>query len=125
MNSIISLLLKLNKMNNKLLPIVLLTLASYSFGQSNFDQRLLAHFSEEQLAQMPQQKLKAITDYYCNSYSIDDSNAIGFDIYSFDVSQYEELRRESVDFSFANEQGVIITLFAKEKYLQKATLKKL
>lgn len=112
-------------MNNKLLLIVLLTLASHSFGQSNFDQRLLAHFSEEQLAQMPQQKLQAITDYYCNSYSIDDSNTIEFDIYSFDVSQYEELRRESVDFSFANEQGVIITLFAKDKYLPKGTLKKL
>ncbi|WP_300663542.1 hypothetical protein [Fluviicola sp.] len=111
-------------MNNKLLPIVLLTLASYSFGQNTYDQRLLAHFSEEQLGQMPQQKLRAITDYYCNSYSLDSSNAIGFDIHSFDVSQYEELRRESVDFSFANEQGVIITLFAKEKYLPKATLQK-
>lgn len=128
MNSLVEfhnfILLKLNKMNNKLLPIVLLTLASYSFGQDTYDQRLLAHFTEEQLRQMPQQKLKAITYYYCNSYSVDDSNAIGFDIYSFDVSQYEELRRESVDFSFANEQGVIITLFAKEKYLPKATLQK-
>jgi hypothetical protein len=112
---------------NNLLLIVLLTLASFSFGQGNstYDQRLLIHFTEEQLAGMPQQKLEAVTYYYCDSYSIDDSHVIGFDIYTFDVSSYEELRRESVDFSFTNDQGLIITLRAKDTYLPKATLKKL
>lgn len=111
---------------NNLLLIVLLTLASFSFGQGNssYDQRLLIHFTEEQLAEMPQPKLEAITYYYCESYSIDDSHVIGFDPYSFDVSLYEDMRRESVDFSFTNEQGLIITLRAKENYLPKATLKK-
>lgn len=111
-------------MNNRLLLIVLLTLASHSYGQATYDHRLLAHFTEEQLAEMPQQKLHAITYYYCESYSVDDSHAVGFDINTFDVSQYEDLRRESVDFAFTNEQGVIVTLFAKQKYLQKATLSK-
>lgn len=111
---------------NNLLLIVLLTLASFSFGQDNstYDQRLLIHFTEEQLAQMPQPKLEAITYYYCESYSIDDSQVIGFDIYSFDVSPYEDLRRESVDFSFTNDQGLIITLKARDTYLPKAGLKK-
>lgn len=111
---------------NNLLLIVLLTLASFSFGQGNssYDQRLLIHFTEEQLAEMPQLKLEAITYYYCESYSIDDSHVIGFDPYSFDVSLYEDMRRESVDFSFTNDQGLIITLRAKENYLPKATLKK-
>lgn len=111
---------------NNLLLIVLLTLASLSFGQDNsvYDQRLLIHFTEEQLAEMPQAKLEAITYYYCESYSIDDSHVIGFDIHSFDVSTYEDLRRESVDFSFTNDQGLIITLRAKDKFLPKATLKK-
>lgn len=119
-------ILKLNEMINNLLLIVLLTLASFSFGQDNsiYDQRLLIHFTEEQLAEMPQQKLEAIIYYYCESYSIDDSHVIGFEIHSFDVSLYEDLRRESVDFSFSNEQGLIITLFAKNKYLPEATLKK-
>ncbi|AEA43298.1 hypothetical protein [Fluviicola taffensis] len=113
-------------MNYNLILIVFLTLASFSFGQGNstYDQRLLIHFTEEQLAEMPQQKLEAITYYYCESYSIDDSHVIGFDINSFDVSQYEDLRRESVDFSFTNEQGLIINLLAKEKYLPRATLRK-
>lgn len=111
-------------MNNSLLLIVLLTLASHSFGQTSYDQRLLTHFTEEQLAQMPQQKLQAITYYYCESYSIDASHAVGFDAASFDVSLYEDLRRESVDFAFTNEQGVIVTLYAKQKFLQKATLTK-
>ena len=113
-------------MRNNLLLIVLLTLASFSFGQNYpvFDQRLLIHFTEEQLAEMPRSKLEAITYYYCESYSIDDSHVIGFDIQSFDVSKYEELRRESVDFSFTNDEGLIITLTAKEKYLPKAALKK-
>lgn len=111
---------------NNLILIVLLTFASHTFGQdqSAYDQRLLIHFTEEQLAKMPQQKLEAITYYYCSSYSIDDSHVIGFDIHSFDVSQYEDLRRESVDFSFTNDQGLIITLFAKNKYLPKASLQK-
>ena len=111
---------------NNLLLIVLLTLASFSFGQDHsvYDQRLLIHFTEEQLAGMPQQKLDAITYYYCDSYSIDDSHVIGFDIHSFDVSPYEDLRRESVDFSFTNEQGLIIILLARDKYLPKAALKK-
>lgn len=113
-------------MTNNLLLIVLLTFASFSFGQDNsvYDQRLLIHFTEEQLADMPQQKLEAITYYYCESYSIDDSHVIGFDITSFDISPYEELRRESVDFSFTNDQGLIITLHAKQKYLPKAAPKK-
>lgn len=113
-------------MINNLLLFVFLTLASFSFGQGNstYDQRLLIHFTEEQLAEMPQQKLEAITYYYCQSYLLDDAHVIGFDINTFDVSQYEDLRRESVDFSFANDQGLIITLFAKDKYLPKATLKK-
>lgn len=113
-------------MINNLLLIVFLTFASFSFGQGNstFDQRLLIHFTEKQLAEMPQQKLEAITYYYCQSYLIDDSHVIGFDINTFDVSQYEELRRESVDYSFTDERGLIITLQAKEKYLPKATLKK-
>ncbi|WP_343635590.1 hypothetical protein [Fluviicola sp.] len=111
---------------NNLLLIVLLTLASISFGQdqSAYDQRLLIHFTEEQLTAMPQQKLEAITYYYCESYSIDDSRVMGFDIHSFDVSEYEDLRRESVDFSFTNDQGLIITLRARDKYLPKAILKK-
>jgi hypothetical protein len=113
-------------MNNNLLLIVFLTLASFSFGQGNsaYDQRLLIHFTEEQLALMPQQKLESITYYYCESYLIDDSHVIGFDIHSFDVSLYEEMRRESVNFSFTNAEGLIITLLAKESYLPKATLKK-
>ncbi|WP_343748247.1 hypothetical protein [Fluviicola sp.] len=111
-------------MNNKLLLIVLLTLASHSFGQTSYDQRLLAHFTEEQLAQMPQQKLQAVTYYYCESYAIDASHAAGFEISSFDVSSYEDLRRESVDFAFTTEQGVIVTLYAKQKFLPKATLAK-
>lgn len=73
---------------------------------------------------MPQQKLEGITYYYCQSYSIDDAHVIGFDIHSFDVSQYEDLRRESIDFSFTNEEGLVITLLAREKYLPKAILKK-
>lgn len=107
---------------NNLLLIVLLTLASFSFGQgiSAYDQRLMIHFTEEQLAEMPRSKLEAITYYYCESYYLDDSHVIGFDIQSFDVSKYEALRRESVDFSFTNDQGLIITLIAKEKYLPKA-----
>lgn len=114
-------------MRNNLLLIVLLTLASFSFGQdsSPYDQRLLIHFTEEQLAEMPQQKLTAVTYYFCESYSIDDSQVIGFDIHSFDVSLYEDLRRESVDFAFTSEQGLIITLKAKSRYLPKATLQKL
>lgn len=114
-------------MRNNLLGIVLLTLASFSFGQdhSPYDQRLLIHFTEEQLAEMPQQKLAAVTYYYCESYSIDDSQVIGFDIHSFDVSLYEELRRESVEFAFVNEQGLNITLKARSVYLPKATLGKL
>lgn len=118
--------LKLNRMINNLLLIVLLALASFSFGQDNstYDQRLLIHFTEEQLAEMPQQKLEAITYYYCESYSIDDSQVIDFDIYSFDVSQYEDLRRDSSDFAFTTSEGLIITLQAKDKYLPKATLKK-
>lgn len=114
-------------MISNLLLIVLLALASFSFGQDNstYDQRLLIHFTEEQLAEMPQHKLEAVTYYYCESYSIDDSQVFGFDIYSFDVSQYENLRRESVDFSFTRDDGLTITLQAKEKYLLKAALKKL
>lgn len=113
-------------MINNLLLTVLLTLAFFSFGQdkSIYDQRLLIHFTEEQLAEMPQPKLEAITYYYCESYFIDDSHVIGFDIHSFDVSEYEDLRRESVDFSFTNGEGLIITLRAKDQYLPKAALKK-
>jgi hypothetical protein len=114
-------------MRNNLLLIVLLTLASFSFGQDSIphDQRLLIHFTEEQLAEMPQQKLAAVTYYFCESYSIDDSQVTGFDIHSFDVSLYEDLRRESVDFTFTSEQGLVITLKAKSRYLPKATLQKL
>nr|WP_294860976.1 hypothetical protein [uncultured Fluviicola sp.] len=113
-------------MINNLLLIVFLTLASFSFGQDNstYDQRLLIHFTEEQLAEMPQQKLEAITYYYCQSYLIDDTHVIGFDINTFDISLYEDLRRESVEFSFVNDEGLIITLLAKDTFLPKATLKK-
>lgn len=111
---------------NNLLLIVLLTLASFSFGQghSAYDQRLLIHFTEEELTAMPGQKLEAITYYYCESYAIDDSQVIGFNIDSFDVSLYEDLRRESVDFSFMNDQGLIITLKARSTYVPKATFRK-
>ena len=91
------------------------------FAQSNeFDPRLLLHFSEEQLAQMPQTKLDGLIAYYCESYTLDASNDLSFSIETFDISIYEEFRCEKVDFVIVTESGLVITLKSRQSFLKPA-----
>ncbi len=97
------------------------------YGQQTFDYdpRILRHFTADELDQMPAEKRTSVTYYYCQSYTVDASSLPGFIPEDFDVSVYEELRRESIDFTFVNEQGLIVTLLARNKFLPKAQLKQL
>lgn len=107
-----------------LITTTLLLVSQLAFGQSqHYDPRVLRHFTPDELDQMSPDKRTSVTYYYCQSYTLDASPVPGFLPEDFDVAVYEELRRESVDFTFVNEQGLVITLVARSKFLPNAQLK--
>lgn len=113
-------------MKNNLLTFVFLSLALVAFGQDtqSYDPRLLLHFSEEQLSQMPPAKYAGVYNYYCNSYTIDASGVDDFNIQEFDISLYEEFRKQDSDFTIVTDQGVRVTLKSAQTVFPKAQLMK-
>lgn len=112
-------------MKNKYLLVVFLCLYTLSYGQNSaFDPRLLLHFTEEELAHMPPAKIQNLQAYYCESYRIDASTDLNFDITQFDITIYESFRREEVDFVVVTETGVVITLLSRKSFVPQAKLMK-
>jgi len=107
----------------KILFILTLVISSFAYGQLpseeiveankfNCDARILLHYSNEEILAMDSLKFENIKYYYCNSYSLDTSNVPNYDINSFDISIYEDSRKENEFYTFEIE-GLIITLFPR------------
>lgn len=89
----------------------------------NCDQRILLHYTHEDILAMDSMKFEMIKYYYCDSYILDTTNSVNFDINSFDISIYEELRKDDEYFTF-NVGNITITLIPKNQYNKLKLLKK-
>jgi hypothetical protein len=89
----------------------------------NCDERILLHYSNEEVLAMDSLKFEMIKYYYCNSYILDTSNVTNFNINHFDISIYEELRSDT-KYVTLNIYGLIITLIPRSKYTKKLTVLK-
>lgn len=88
---------------------------SYSQESDNpgpIDPRILLHYPPDVIASMDSEKFANIKYYYCDSYTIDSSNAEDFDINSFDITAYEQYRHES-EYKTIETDGLKITFAPK------------
>lgn len=86
--------------------------AQESENPTPIDPRVLQHYPLEELTSMSNEKLANITYYYCDSYTIDVSNAPNFDIHSFDITLYEKYRLEN-EYKTVETNGLKINLVPK------------
>ena len=121
-------------MKKLLLTLVSLFMVLVSFAQLpdseiieinklNCDQRILLHYTYEDVLAMDSVKFDMIKYYYCDSYILDTTNAVNFDINTFDISIYEGLRKDDEYFTFTVE-NIVITLIPKNQYNKLKLLKK-
>ena len=97
-------------------------ISSFSYSQlqgedldiKHFDSRVLMHYSYDDLSSMDSLKYEMIKYYYCDSYILDTTNSVNFNLDTFDISSYEHLRKDS-NYSSIEEDGVIITLIPKNE----------
>lgn len=78
----------------------------------NCDQRILLHYTHEDILSMDSMKFEMIKYYYCDSYILDTTNSVNFDINKFDISLYESYRKEEEYYTFEIE-GTFIKMIPK------------
>lgn len=76
---------------------------------SVIDPRISKHFTLEEITSMSSDKFEAITYYYCDSYTIESSNVVNFDIQLFDITEFEQYRHPS-EYRTILSNGLEITL---------------